>query len=188
MGMNAITTRGLTKIYPGGVEAVSDVDLDIAPGEVFGFLGPNGAGKSTTIGMLTTTIVPTAGVAHVAGFDVATSPSRGPQRQRGRLPRAGRRPRADRPAEPHRARPPVGSRSRGHRHSHPRAQHDIRAQRAHRPHRRHLQRRRAPTPRDRACAAVQPADPVPRRTDGRTWTRASASSSWTTSPVSALGR
>ena len=72
--MNAITTRGLTKIYPGGIEAVTDVDLDIAPGEVFGFLGPNGAGKSTTIGMLTTTIVPTAGVAHVAGFDVATHP------------------------------------------------------------------------------------------------------------------
>jgi ABC-2 type transport system ATP-binding protein len=72
--MNAITTRGLTKVYPGGVEAVSDVDLDIAPGEVFGFLGPNGAGKSTTIGMLTTTIVPTAGVAHVAGFNVMVNP------------------------------------------------------------------------------------------------------------------
>ncbi len=165
--MNAITTRGLTKIYPGGVEAVSDVDLDIAPGEVFGFLGPNGAGKSTTIGMLTTTIVPTAGVAHVAGFDVVTHPRRGPRRQRRRLPRAGRRPRADRAAEPHRARPSVGSRSRRHRRSHPRAQRDVRAHRAHRPYGRHLQRRRAPTSRDRACAAVEPADPVPRRADGR---------------------
>jgi ABC-2 type transport system ATP-binding protein len=71
---NAISTRGLTKIYPGGVEAVSAVDLDIAPGEVFGLLGPNGAGKSTTVGMLTTTITPTAGVARVGGFDVATHP------------------------------------------------------------------------------------------------------------------
>jgi ABC-2 type transport system ATP-binding protein len=46
----------------------------VASGEVFGLLGPNGAGKSTTIGMLTTTIVPTEGSAHVAGFDVATDP------------------------------------------------------------------------------------------------------------------
>ena len=45
----------------GGVEAVKGIDFDVAPGEVFGLLGPNGAGKSTTIGMLTTTIVPTAG-------------------------------------------------------------------------------------------------------------------------------
>src|SRR5213076_3110409 len=43
-------------------------------GEVFGLLGPNGAGKSTTIGMLTTTIVPTSGVARVAGHDVRTDP------------------------------------------------------------------------------------------------------------------
>src|SRR6476659_1678070 len=71
---SAISARGLTKIYPGGVEAVSDIDFDIAPGEVFGFLGPNGAGKSTTIGMLTTTIVPTAGVAEVGGVDVTTHP------------------------------------------------------------------------------------------------------------------
>ena len=50
------------------------IDFDIAPGEVFGLLGPNGAGKSTTIGMLTTTIAPTAGAARLAGFDVATEP------------------------------------------------------------------------------------------------------------------
>src|SRR5207244_208169 len=46
----------------------------VAPGEVFGLLGPNGAGKSTTIGMLTTTVVPTAGTARLAGFDLATQP------------------------------------------------------------------------------------------------------------------
>ena len=40
------------------------------PGEIFGFLGPNGAGKSTTVRMLTTLAAPTAGRAHVAGFDV----------------------------------------------------------------------------------------------------------------------
>jgi ABC-2 type transport system ATP-binding protein len=48
--------------------------FEVAAGEVFGLLGPNGAGKSTTIGMLTTTVVPTAGLAQLAGFDVATDP------------------------------------------------------------------------------------------------------------------
>jgi ABC-2 type transport system ATP-binding protein len=56
------------------VDAVRDIDFTVAPGEVFGLLGPNGAGKSTTIGMLTTTVVPTAGTARLAGFDLATQP------------------------------------------------------------------------------------------------------------------
>ncbi len=72
--MNAIEARGLRKTYPGGVEAVKGIDFDVAPGEAFGLLGPNGAGKSTTIGMLTTTIAPTAGTARLAGFDVAKQP------------------------------------------------------------------------------------------------------------------
>src|SRR5690348_5471125 len=67
----AVAVRGLTKTYPGGVEAVKAIDFDVAPGEVFGLLGPNGAGKSTTIGMLTTTIAPTGGSATLAGHDVA---------------------------------------------------------------------------------------------------------------------
>ena len=70
----AIDVRGLRKTYPGGVEAVKGIDFEVAAGEVFGLLGPNGAGKSTTIGMLTTTLVPTAGTAKLAGFDVATDP------------------------------------------------------------------------------------------------------------------
>ena len=69
-----IEVRNLTKTYPGGVEAVKGIDFDVEPGEVFGLLGPNGAGKSTTIGMLTTTIAPTAGTARLAGFDVAADP------------------------------------------------------------------------------------------------------------------
>jgi ABC-2 type transport system ATP-binding protein len=72
--VNAIDVRRLAKTYPGGVEAVRAVSFAVAPGEVFGLLGPNGAGKSTTIGMLTTTVTPTAGVARVAGCDVATDP------------------------------------------------------------------------------------------------------------------
>jgi len=65
-----IDVRALRKTYPGGVEAVRNIDFDVAPGEVFGLLGPNGAGKSTTVGMLTTTIAPTGGSASLAGYDV----------------------------------------------------------------------------------------------------------------------
>src|SRR5437867_9656521 len=72
--MNAIEVSKLSKTYPGGVEAVKAIDFEVAAGEVFGLLGPNGAGKSTTVGMLTTTIAPTAGSARLAGFDVAEQP------------------------------------------------------------------------------------------------------------------
>jgi len=71
-----IEVRNLSKTYPGGVEAVRRIDFDVGAGEVFGLLGPNGAGKSTTVGMLTTTIVPTDGTARLGGFDVATEPLR----------------------------------------------------------------------------------------------------------------
>src|SRR5207253_2121151 len=59
----AIEAKELRKTYPGGVEAVKGIDFQVAAGEVFGLLGPNGAGKSTTVGMLTTTIAPTGGLA-----------------------------------------------------------------------------------------------------------------------------
>src|SRR5439155_22706478 len=72
LGDPAIEVTGLRKTYPGGVEAVKGIDFEVMPGEVFGLLGPNGAGKSTTIGMLTTTIVPTEGTARLAGFDLET--------------------------------------------------------------------------------------------------------------------
>ena len=67
-----IEVKKLRKVYPGDVVAVDGIDFDVAPGEVFGLLGPNGAGKSTTIGMLTTSVLPTSGSARLAGFDVAT--------------------------------------------------------------------------------------------------------------------
>jgi ABC-2 type transport system ATP-binding protein len=65
----AVRVRGLVKSY-GSVQAVRGIDLDVAPGETFGFLGPNGAGKSTTINILCTLATASAGTAEVAGFDV----------------------------------------------------------------------------------------------------------------------
>jgi len=64
-----VSARGLARRYDE-VEAVAGVDLDVEPGEVFGFLGPNGAGKSTTIKMLCTLVQPSAGSATVAGYDI----------------------------------------------------------------------------------------------------------------------
>jgi ABC-2 type transport system ATP-binding protein len=66
----AIEARDLSRTFKGGIEAVRDVDLNIAEGEVFGFLGPNGAGKSTMVRMLCTLLPPSAGEAEVAGHDV----------------------------------------------------------------------------------------------------------------------
>jgi ABC-2 type transport system ATP-binding protein len=65
-----VRVRGLVKRYKE-VEAVRGIDLDVVPGETFGFLGPNGAGKSTTIKILCTLVEATEGTAQVAGFDVA---------------------------------------------------------------------------------------------------------------------
>jgi ABC-2 type transport system ATP-binding protein len=71
-----IVTRGLTKIYPGHVMAVDDLDLTVFHGEIFGLLGPNGAGKTTTEGMLTTRVIPTSGQAIVGGVDVVAQPAK----------------------------------------------------------------------------------------------------------------
>ena len=91
---SAIRTRDLRKIYnsnpPAGVvrgdasastgkrnkapkpqiTALDGIDLDVAPGGIFGLLGPNGAGKSTTVGILTTRVRPTSGTAWISGLDV----------------------------------------------------------------------------------------------------------------------
>jgi ABC-2 type transport system ATP-binding protein len=67
---NGIEVNGLVREFKGGVKAVDGIDLEVRPGEIYGFLGPNGAGKSTTVHMLTTLLPPTAGSARVAGHDV----------------------------------------------------------------------------------------------------------------------
>ncbi len=68
MTATAIRTEGLTKRY-GTVDALSNLDLAVAPGEVFGYLGPNGSGKTTTIRLLLGLIRPTAGRSEIFGLD-----------------------------------------------------------------------------------------------------------------------
>lgn len=62
----AISARGLSKNY-GSVKAVVSVDLDVRPGEIYGFLGRNGAGKTTTIRMLLGLVRPSAGRISILG-------------------------------------------------------------------------------------------------------------------------
>lgn len=61
-----VETRDLTKRYRS-LTAVSELNLNVRRGEVYGFLGPNGAGKTTTLRMLLGLIRPTSGMATVLG-------------------------------------------------------------------------------------------------------------------------
>ncbi|HEY5980186.1 MAG TPA: ABC transporter ATP-binding protein [Microlunatus sp.] len=67
--LSAVRTEGLTKRF-GRTLALDRLDLEVAPGEVFGFLGPNGAGKSTTVRLLLGLLRPSGGRATVFGTDV----------------------------------------------------------------------------------------------------------------------
>jgi ABC-2 type transport system ATP-binding protein len=66
-----IEAQGLSK-YFGQFVATKDVTFSVPRGAVVAFLGPNGAGKSTTMKLLTGYLAPTAGMARIAGFNMAT--------------------------------------------------------------------------------------------------------------------
>lgn len=66
-----IDVKGLTKSFNNKC-VVSNVDLQVKPGEIFGFLGPNGSGKTTTIRMLCGLLIPDAGEGHCLGYDIIT--------------------------------------------------------------------------------------------------------------------
>jgi ABC-2 type transport system ATP-binding protein len=68
-----IRTERLTKSY-GEHRGIVEVDLEIAPGEAFGFLGPNGAGKTTTIRTILDHLRPTSGRAFVFGIETTVDP------------------------------------------------------------------------------------------------------------------
>ena len=163
----AVQVRSLTKTFPGGIEAVKGISFDVAAGEVFGLLGPNGAGKSTTIGMLTTTIVPTSGTALLVGHDVVKRPLHARSVssvvfQEAVVDRAPHRPRE------HRApRAALGHRPTGGRDAHRRARRCA-GRRGHpRPCGQQLQRRPAAAARDRAGARVPAPRPLPGRAHRR---------------------
>src|SRR5438128_4008586 len=65
---SAVSIRGLTKRY-GRLVAVSNLNLEVNPGEILGFLGLNGAGKTTTIRILLDLLRPDAGQASILGRD-----------------------------------------------------------------------------------------------------------------------
>jgi branched-chain amino acid transport system ATP-binding protein len=68
-GGTALRVRGLTRRF-GGVVAVSQVDLELAPGERRAVLGPNGAGKSTLFNLIAGADAPTEGTVELFGDDV----------------------------------------------------------------------------------------------------------------------
>ena len=70
----AVAVRGLTKVFPipfrrGGVVALRGLNLEVAPGQVYGLLGPNGSGKSTTLKIILGLVSPTAGTSRIFGRD-----------------------------------------------------------------------------------------------------------------------
>ncbi len=67
--MKAIETHGICKSF-GSIRALSDIDLSVSDGEIYGLLGPDGAGKTTLFRILTTLMLPDAGSATVCGYDI----------------------------------------------------------------------------------------------------------------------
>ncbi len=71
---NVIETSNLSKRFDG-ILAVSELNLTVERGEIFGFIGPNGAGKTTTIRLLNCLLKPTSGSAKVMGYDILEDPT-----------------------------------------------------------------------------------------------------------------
>jgi ABC-2 type transport system ATP-binding protein len=80
-----IACEGVSLSYDGLRDAVSGLELRVAPGSIFALVGPNGAGKTSTLRMLATLAEPTAGRILVDGLD-ATRDKEGVRRRVGYLP------------------------------------------------------------------------------------------------------
>jgi ABC-2 type transport system ATP-binding protein len=70
-----IEIKDLTKKYVD-FPAVSNLNLSIQKGEIFGFIGPNGAGKTTTIKMIGGILEPTSGSVMIAGISMKDNPEK----------------------------------------------------------------------------------------------------------------
>ncbi len=66
----ALELSRLTKTYPGGMQALKGIDLNVEAGDFYALLGPNGAGKSTTIGIISSLVNKTEGSVRVFGYDL----------------------------------------------------------------------------------------------------------------------
>ena len=66
----ALELKQLKKTYPGGVQALRGIDLQVEAGDFYALLGPNGAGKSTTIGIISSLVNKTSGQVNVFGYDL----------------------------------------------------------------------------------------------------------------------
>jgi len=67
--MSVVEIKSIYKSYTK-VQALSDINVEVGAGELFGFIGPDGAGKTTLFRMLATLLVPDSGTATVLGYDV----------------------------------------------------------------------------------------------------------------------
>ena len=73
---SALSARGVTVRF-GGLTALSEVSIDVAPGSIVGLVGPNGAGKSTLLAVLSGLLKPNDGTVWLRGQNVTSTSVRG---------------------------------------------------------------------------------------------------------------
>ncbi|QRK09951.1 ABC transporter ATP-binding protein [Archangium violaceum] len=83
-----LEVSGVTKVYPGGIQALDQVSFRIAPGERACLLGPNGAGKTTLIRLLTGALRPSSGRVSLFGLGVEDPDFLGAKRRVGIVPQS----------------------------------------------------------------------------------------------------
>ena len=66
----ALNIEGLSKTYPGGIEALNNISLKVESGDFYALLGPNGAGKSTAIGIISSLVTKTSGLVEILGINI----------------------------------------------------------------------------------------------------------------------